>query len=60
MNALVAKPSGPKTRRSEADKENERLRARAEKAEREPAKTKAALEIMGKVPDVPAVTPCGR
>jgi len=42
------KPSGPRTRKSEADKENERLRARAEKAEHELAKTKAALEIMGK------------
>jgi transposase len=39
LNALAAKPSGPKTRESEADKENERLRARAEKAERELAKT---------------------
>ncbi|WP_194244043.1 transposase [Nonomuraea phyllanthi] len=48
LNPLAAKPSGPKTRKSEAEKENERLRARAEKAERELAKTKAALEIMGK------------
>lgn len=48
LNSLAAKPSGPRTRKSEADKENERLRARAEKAERELAKTKAALEIMGK------------
>ncbi|GAA3604179.1 hypothetical protein GCM10022419_105990 [Nonomuraea rosea] len=48
LNALAAKPSGPKTRKSGAEKENERLRARAERAERELAKTKAALEIMGK------------
>ncbi|MEV7965842.1 hypothetical protein AB0O34_07645 [Sphaerisporangium sp. NPDC088356] len=48
MNALAAKPCGPSTRKSEAEKENERLRARAEKAEWELAKTKAALEIMGK------------
>ncbi|WP_405141973.1 hypothetical protein [Sphaerisporangium sp. NBC_01403] len=48
LNALAAKPSGPKPRKSETDRENERLRERAEKAERELAKTKAALEIMGK------------
>jgi transposase-like protein len=60
LNALAAKPSGPKPRTSETGKENQRLRERAEKAERELAKTKAALEIMGKVPDVPAVTLCVR
>ena len=48
LNAPAAKPSGHRTRESEAEKENERLRARAEKAERELAKTEAALEIMGK------------
>jgi transposase len=34
---------------SAQDKENAKLRARAERAERELAKTKAALEIVGKV-----------
>jgi transposase-like protein len=48
LNALAARPSGPKPRQSETEKENERLRERAEKLERELAKTKAALEIMGK------------
>jgi transposase-like protein len=43
---LAATPRTPG--RSPEAKENERLRARAERAERELAKTKAALEIMGK------------
>lgn len=39
----------PRTARTSAqDKENAALRARAERAERELAKTKAALEIVGK------------
>ncbi|MFC4534596.1 hypothetical protein [Sphaerisporangium dianthi] len=45
MNALAARPSGPKPRKSETDKENERLRERAAKLERELARAKAALDI---------------
>ncbi|MCW2616849.1 MAG: transposase [Frankiales bacterium] len=40
--------AGKPTRKSTEELENAKLRARAERAERELAKTKAALEIMGK------------
>jgi len=42
-------PSAPRSGTTSAqDKENAKLKARAERAERELARTKAALEIMGK------------
>jgi transposase len=41
-------PAARPTKRTAEQVENDRLRARAERAERELAKTKAALEIVGK------------
>ena len=46
LGGLAAVPRSPKT--SALDKENAKLKGRAERAERELARTKAALEIMGK------------
>ncbi|MFG1966092.1 hypothetical protein [Nonomuraea sp. NPDC049028] len=60
LNELAAKPSGPSARKSEAEKENERLRARAEKAERKLAKDQGRAGHHGKVPDVTPVTLCLR
>lgn len=46
LSALSAQPRAG--RRSPEQVENDRLRARAERAERELAKTRAALEVVGK------------
>ncbi len=46
LAGLAGQPRSGK--RTPEEVENDRLRARAERAERELAKTKAALEVMGK------------
>jgi transposase-like protein len=48
LNALAARPTGPKPRRSEADKANEKLAAENARLADELARTKKALAIMGK------------
>ena len=49
LNALAAKPSGPKPAMSAAEKEVERLAAENARLADKLAKTEKALEIMGKV-----------
>jgi transposase len=48
LDALAAKPSGPKAKSAE-EKENDRLRADNERLVRELAKSQAVVEIMGKL-----------
>lgn len=48
LNALAARPTGPKPRRSEADRANEKLAAENARLADELAMTKKALAIMGK------------
>jgi transposase len=58
LQALTPKVRQPS--RSAAEIELEKMRAEKDKLARELETTKAVLEVVGKVPDVPAVTPCGR
>ncbi|MFF3568642.1 hypothetical protein ACFYXQ_12805 [Nocardia jiangxiensis] len=48
LNALAARTTGPKPAKTGAEKENERLAAKLARAEAELAKTRKALQIMGK------------
>jgi transposase len=52
LNALAAKPSGPKPAKSEADKRAEKLEAENARLAAELAKTQKALKILGKVHEV--------
>lgn len=48
LNALAAKATGPKPAKTAVEKENEQLAAKLARTEAELAKTRKALQIMGK------------